>query len=333
MKGYLVICDSEITYAKRLSEYLSSDCFEGYEVRLFTSAKLLKDSIKDNEIDILIIDEKLYETFISEGDKSSVKYKRVVVLSSDKNSDYIYKYQSAKVLKSYIFDDLKKVRKSLITHKEKEKDIKLRVKEKVQNKLLINGEGSDNETLKTIDEFIESEDGVLSASEKNDIRNKVFYSIRGLDVLEELISDESITEIMVNSENMIFYEKNGKLLNSYKCFDSKEQLLDIIRKIVSDANRTVNVSSPIVDARLKNGSRVNVVLEPVSINGPTLTIRRFPKNPITAEKLIMTGSISEEIVNFLRKAVFAGYNIIISGANRIIGLSQMTFRKQRVQTT
>ena len=102
MKGYLVICDSEITYAKRLSEYLSSDCFEGYEVRLFTSAKLLKDSIKDNEIDILIIDEKLYETFISEGDKSSVKYKRVVVLSSDKNSDYIYKYQSAKVLKSYI---------------------------------------------------------------------------------------------------------------------------------------------------------------------------------------------------------------------------------------
>ena len=165
MKGYLVICDSEITYAKRLSEYLSSDCFEGYEVRLFTSAKLLKDSIKDNEIDILIIDEKSYETFISEGDKSSVKYKRVVVLSSDKNSDYIYKYQSAKVLKSYIFDDLKKVRKSLITHKEKEKDIKLRVKEKVQNKLLINGEGSDNETLKTIDEFIESEDGVLSASE------------------------------------------------------------------------------------------------------------------------------------------------------------------------
>ena len=119
---------------------------------------------------------------------------------------------------------------------------------------------------------------------------------------------------MVNSENMIFYEKNGKLLNSYKCFDSKEQLLDIIRKIVSDANRTVNVSSPIVDARLKNGSRVNVVLEPVSINGPTLTIRRFPKNPITAEKLIMTGSISEEIVNFLRKAVFAGYNIIISGS-------------------
>ena len=314
MKGYLVICDSEITYAKRLSEYLSSDCFEGYEVRLYTSVELLKDSIKDNEIDILIIDEKSYEALTCDGEDSGVKYKRVVVLSPDKDSDYIYKYQSAKVLKTYIFDDSKNVRPGHITHKEKEKDIKLRVKEKVQNKLLINGEGSDNETLKTIDEFIESEDGVLSASEKNDIRNKVFYSIRGLDVLEELISDESITEIMVNSENMIFYEKNGKLLNSYKCFDSKKQLLDIIRKIVSDANRTVNVSSPIVDARLKNGSRVNVVLEPVSINGPTLTIRRFPKNPITAEKLIMTGSISEEIVNFLRKAVFAGYNIIISGS-------------------
>ncbi|MDO4187968.1 MAG: ATPase, T2SS/T4P/T4SS family [Lachnospiraceae bacterium] len=129
-----------------------------------------------------------------------------------------------------------------------------------------------------------------------------------------MLADESVTEIMVNGENTIFYERNGKLYRSDKRFDSKEQLNDIIGKIVSYANRTVNMRTPIVDARLKNGSRVNVVMEPISIDGTALTIRRFKDTPLTAENLINGGSVSSEIMLLLSKLVHAGYNILISGS-------------------
>lgn len=314
MKGLLIICDSEITYARRMSEYLLSaenfDC----EVKIFTSPDSLIESMKGKPVNILLSDEKTYNEMVRITGFEELMIQEVVLLSTDRNSRNIYKYQSAEVVLKAVMELAGRKATINTQSKEKEKDLKLRVKEKVQQKLLISGEGGDNETLKVIDEFIESEDEDLSVSQKSDLRNKVFYSIRGLDILEELIADDSITEIMVNGENNIFYEKDGKLMNSYKSFDSREQLLDIIQRIVSDANRTVNMASPIVDARLKNGSRVNVVLEPVSLDGPTLTIRRFPENPLTAEKLISIGSVSEEIVSFLRKIVYAGYNIIISGS-------------------
>lgn len=151
---------------------------------------------------------------------------------------------------------------------------------------------------------------------------ELFDSIRRLDILEELISDESVTEIMVNGPNMIFVEKKGRLYRYEKQFDSKEKLEDIIQQIISSSNRVVNESMPIVDSRLKNGARVNVVLDPVAINGPILTIRRFPDKPILMDDLLRFGSISEEAAEFLKKLVIAGYNIFISGGT---GSGKTTF--------
>ena len=173
----------------------------------------------------------------------------------------------------------------------------------------------------------------LSLDEKTRMSREIFYSIRRLDILEELTEDPSVTEIMINGPDNIFIERAGRIIRWEKNFESKDKLDDIIQQIVAACNRTVNESSPIVDARLRGGERVNVVLAPVALNGPIVTIRRFPDKPISMDDLMRFGAISDEVVTFLKSLVEAKYNIIISGGNRIIGLSQMTFRKQRVQTT
>lgn len=151
---------------------------------------------------------------------------------------------------------------------------------------------------------------------------KLYYSMRRLDILQELLDDEAITEIMVNGTDSIFIEKAGKLQKLDRKFESGEKLENIIQQIVAKCNRVVNDSSPIVDARLMDGSRVNVVLNPVAINGPILTIRRFPKEAVSMEKLMTMGSITPEAVLFLQKLVIAGYNIIISGGT---GSGKTTF--------
>ena len=146
--------------------------------------------------------------------------------------------------------------------------------------------------------------------------------MRKLDVLQELIEDESVTEIMVNGPDNIFVERAGKLTRWNKTFTSKEKLEDVIQQIVGRCNRVVNESMPIVDARLENGARVNVVVYPVALNGPILTIRRFPDDPITMEKLISLGSITEECAQFLKKLVQARYSIVIGGGT---GSGKTTF--------
>ena len=151
---------------------------------------------------------------------------------------------------------------------------------------------------------------------------KLYYSMRRLDILQELLDDEAITEIIVNGTDSIFIEKAGKLQKLDRKFESGEKLENIIQQIVAKCNRVVNDSSPIVDARLMDGSRVNVVLNPVAINGPILTIRRFPKEAVSMEKLMTMGSITPEAVLFLQKLVIAGYNIIISGGT---GSGKTTF--------
>ena len=138
---------------------------------------------------------------------------------------------------------------------------------------------------------------------------------------------------MDNNTDLEQIEKSGRITKYNKSFESNEMLTDIIHRIVSQTNRSVNMSSPIVDTRLSDGSRINAVLEPVSLDGPILTVRRFPKIPLNINKLIELNAINGEIAEFLEMVVISKYNILISGANRIIGLSQMTFRKQRVQTT
>lgn len=178
--------------------------------------------------------------------------------------------------------------------------------------------------LHIIDENIGRSGGeeYIRYAEKKRLRTEIFNSMRKLDVLQQLIEDEEITEIMVNGPDHIFVEKAGKLLDSGLVFDSAERLNDIAQQIASDGNRIVNESNPILDVRLADGSRVNIVMTPIAMEGPVITIRKFPKNPLTMEKLIKMGAITEEVDEVLRKLVQAKYNIFISGGT---GAGKTTF--------
>lgn len=153
----------------------------------------------------------------------------------------------------------------------------------------------------------------LSYKDRDNLVKIIFDSIRKLDVLQELIEDEEISEIMVNGYDRIFVEKRGNIFEWPKKFASKEKLDDVIQQIVSSCNRAVNESEPIVDARLPDGERVNIVLSPPAVTGPIMTIRRFPKEVFTMEKLVENGSISAEAAEFLKAAVRSGYNCFVSG--------------------
>ena len=182
---------------------------------------------------------------------------------------------------------------------------------------------SDEELWSLIDESIAAGDETRpSLHVRETAREQVFHSLRGLDVLQELLDDPQITEIMVNGYQHIFYEKKGQLIQWDKHFSSKEKLEDVIQQIVSGCNRVVNEANPIVDARLENGSRVNIVLAPVALEGPVVTIRRFPEHPITMEKLIAFGSLTEDLAEWLKLLVEAGYNLFISGGT---GSGKTTF--------
>lgn len=162
----------------------------------------------------------------------------------------------------------------------------------------------------------------LNLSEKAKIVNLVYSSIRGYGPLDSIINDESITEVMINGYDSIFIEKEGRLFKIDSKFESNERLEDIIQKIVGEAGREVNQSSPIVDTRLKDGSRVNVVLPPISLCGPVVTIRRFSKTPMTMEKLISFGAITKEISQQLELLIRSKYNILVSGGT---GSGKTTF--------
>lgn len=169
-----------------------------------------------------------------------------------------------------------------------------------------------------------SSEEYLSLSRKTELGKELFNAFRKLDLLQEFLEDEEITEIMINGTRSIFFERDGRIHKSDKRFLSKEKLEDVIQQIVAGSNRLVNEASPIVDARLADGSRVNVVLEPVAVNGPIVTIRKFGKDAITMDQLIAWNSISKEISAFLATLVAAGYNIFISGGT---GSGKTTFLK------
>ena len=167
-----------------------------------------------------------------------------------------------------------------------------------------------------------SSEEYLSLSRKTELGKELFNAFRKLDLLQEFLEDEGITEIMINGTKSIFFERDGRIYQSDKRFLSKEKLEDVIQQIVAGSNRLVNEASPIVDARLADGSRVNVVLAPVAVNGPIVTIRKFGKDAITMDQLIAWNSISKEISDFLAALVAAGYNIFISGGT---GSGKTTF--------
>lgn len=202
--------------------------------------------------------------------------------------------------------------------------LKQELQELVIKKVDLSRELQDEEILEVIDETLLSQGRTcyLNMQEKRRLRKEIFNAIRRLDILQELVEDSSITEIMINGADHIFIEQNGAIRLWDKQFESDKKLEDVVQQMVSKSNRIINEASPIVDARLSDGSRVNIVLPPVALDGPVVTIRKFPEKPITIKKLIEIGSVSKEAALFLEKLVIAGYNIFISGGT---GSGKTTF--------
>lgn len=194
-------------------------------------------------------------------------------------------------------------------------NIEEQVRIEVMNEIDLSYDVTDEEILKLIKEKImeKSKSFPISLSQRQTIENHVFNSLRKLDVLEDLLADEEITEIMINGPDNIFIEKNGQVIHSDEKFSSEEKLNDIIQSIVAQSNKIVNESNPIVDSRLPDGSRINIVLKPAAVDHSILSIRKFPKEQMTMERLKNFGSIDEEQIDFLKKLVESGYNIFVSG--------------------
>ena len=192
--------------------------------------------------------------------------------------------------------------------------LRRRLQQKLMEEIESRKSDSDEELWELIDRAVleAGQAEYIPLKEKKDLRIRLFDSFRRLGILQELIDDRQVTEIMVNGHEKVFIERGGRTMLWEKSFDSREQLEDMIQQIVGRVNRMVNVSNPVVDARLEDGSRVHVVLPPIALDGPAVTIRKFPE-PITMEKLIGYGSITEEAAGFLRILVQSGYNIFISG--------------------
>lgn len=208
--------------------------------------------------------------------------------------------------------------------RDEERIIKESIRRRVLEQIPADAEIDEKRLLHIIDENIAGTggDGYMRYAQKKRLRTEIFNSMRKLDVLQGLIEDEEVTEIMVNGPEHIFIEKAGKLMDTGLEFDSAERLSDIARQIASAVNRIVNETNPILDARLADGSRVNIVMPPVAMEGPVITIRKFPKEPMTMDKLIAMGAITREADEVLRKLVEAKYNIFISGGT---GAGKTTF--------
>ncbi len=183
---------------------------------------------------------------------------------------------------------------------------------------------TDDELYSVIDSCIydASRQKIISIRQKEELRNRIYNSIKKLDILQELLENPDITEIMVNGKDNIFYEKSGYIEKWNKHFDSEQKLADIAQRIAAMSNRMVNEACPIIDTRLEDGSRVNIVLPPVAMDGPVITIRKFYDKPLTIDRLIELGSITEEAAHFLEKLVKSRYNIFISGGT---GSGKTTF--------
>ncbi len=221
-----------------------------------------------------------------------------------------------------------------------EKDSFLSLRQRLMEELDTSSDLSDEEIRDRIDDLIRDEEEQVSLSLRRRVklRQDLYNSVRRLDVLQELIDDETVTEIMVNGPEAIFVERDGVVKKLDKRFSSREKLEGVIAQIVARCNRVVNEAMPIVDARLENGSRVNVIVSPAALNGPIMTIRRFPDKPMTMERLMALGSLTQECADFLKMLVQSGYSILIgggtgSGKTTLLGaLSEYIPRDERIIT-
>ena len=203
-----------------------------------------------------------------------------------------------------------------------------RIKEKIRERVLQQvptGVDVDEKYLADAIDRVITEIGqeqYMRFGDRKKMRREIFNSMRKLDVLQELIETDEITEIMINGPNHIFVEREGRLYETGLTFESVERLEDIAQQIASEGNRIVNESVPILDVRLEDGSRVNIVMPPIALEGPVITIRKFPKEPLTMEKLVAMGAITPEADRYLKGLVEAKYNIFISGGT---GAGKTTF--------
>lgn len=206
---------------------------------------------------------------------------------------------------------------------EEKKEIVTQIKQSIMNQYNL-AAISDEQLVEIIGEFIKERfaGSYLSISQREEIREQIFSSMRGFGLLDMIIRDDTITEVMINGPNDIFIERSGKLFKLKEHFESERNLEDIIQRIVGLAGREVNQANPIVDTRLPDGSRVNVVLPPISLKGPIVTIRKFSKEPMTMERLIRYGSLTPEITEVLKILVKAKYNIFVCGGT---GSGKTTF--------
>ena len=198
------------------------------------------------------------------------------------------------------------------------------IQEEILNEIDLSKEVEDDTLAEMIREILElhSSREFIPLKEKASIGKELFNTFRKLDIIQEFLEDEEVTEIMINGTEKIFVEKHGQLYETERHFYSKKKLEDVIQQIVAGANRIVNEASPIVDARLPDGSRVNVVLSPTALNGPIVTIRKFPKEAVTMQQLVCWGALDEETAEFLKLLVKSKYNIFISGGT---GSGKTTF--------
>lgn len=203
-------------------------------------------------------------------------------------------------------------------------ELGLHIKDLVLSEMDFSKELDDDEIYDLIAEIVSREvkGNSITFKERAGLEKSIFYSLRKLDVLQELVDDPEISEIMVNGPDNIFYEKKGQIHRFEGHFSSEEKMEDVIQQIVGRHNRVVNQSSPIVDTRLSDGSRVNIVLKPISIGGSAISIRKFPESPMDMDKLIKIGSLSVEAAQFLETLVKARYSIFISGGT---GSGKTTF--------
>lgn len=206
-----------------------------------------------------------------------------------------------------------------------EQEIKNEMKQRILAELDMSQEIDDMEVRRLVDQCIMEYKGTaeLPLPARIKLRKELFNTVRRMDVLSEFLEDESVTEIMINGYDNIFIERSGRVYKVDQTFENEERLASIIQQIVAGCNRIVNEAVPIVDARLADGSRVNVVLPPISLNGPTMTIRKFPKEKMTMERLIEVGALSEDAAEFLKRLVKARYNIFVSGGT---GAGKTTFQ-------
>lgn len=195
---------------------------------------------------------------------------------------------------------------------------------KVRHDLSLREEMSDDRVMILIDDHLASmnHDYYMGVADRMALRRKLFNAIRRLDILQPLVDDQNINEIMINGHKEVLIEKHGRIIKIDEEFDSEDQLMNVIQRIVSRVNRVVNESQPICDARLQDGSRISVVLPPISLKGPIVTIRKFPEKPIEMEQIIEGGMISRRAAEFLTQLVNRKYNIFICGGT---GSGKTTF--------